>query len=124
MPAISRLYFATGAVFVLIGMAWGIHMSITQDFAMAPAHAHLNLIGFVIMSIFGTYYALVPAAAAKALAKIHYALTVLTVVVMIPGVYLAINQQGETLAKIGSLLAVLTMLVFLFTVLRNKSAEV
>ncbi|WP_428643406.1 hypothetical protein [Roseibium sp.] len=121
MQTLPRLFFATGVIFVLIGMGWGIHMSITTDFTMAPAHAHLNLVGFVSMCIFGTYYELVPGAAATKLAMIHYGLSALTVVVMVPGIYLVLTQQGEALAKAGSLLAVLTMLVFLYTIIRNKS---
>jgi len=40
---------------------------------------------------------------------------------MVPGIYLAVTGQGETLAKIGSLLAVVTMLVFLVAILRNRA---
>ncbi|MHA7773353.1 hypothetical protein [Roseibium sp. M-1] len=121
MQPLPRLFFATSVIFVLIGMAWGIHMSMTTDHTMGPAHGHLNLIGFVAMAIFGTYYALTPKAAAGMLAKVHYGLAVLTVVVLVPGIYLAIGQQSEVLAKIGSLLAVLTMLVFLFVIVRNRT---
>lgn len=119
MKSIATLFFATGAIFVLVGMAWGIQMSATQDHSLAPAHAHLNLIGFVVMSIYGTYYALTPSAAAKRLAIIHYALTTAAVLVMIPGIVLAIREAGETGAKMGSVLAVLSMATFLFTILRN-----
>lgn len=121
MQTLPRLFFATSVIFVLIGMAWGIHMSMTTDHSMGPAHAHLNLIGFVSMAIFGTYYALVPKAATGVLALAHYGLAVLTVVTMVPGIYLAVTGQGETLAKIGSLLAAVTMLVFLVTILRNRA---
>jgi hypothetical protein len=100
-------------------MAWGIQMSATHDHTLSPAHGHLNLIGFVAMSVFGTYYALSPAAAASRLAKVHYAITVATVLVLIPGIVLAISGQGEVLAQIGSILAVLTMGLFGFIVLRN-----
>lgn len=121
MKAIPRLYFATAALFALIGMAWGIHMSATTDHTFAPAHGHLNLIGFVMMAVFGAYYALAPKAAASRLALIHYGLSVLTVIVLVPGIVFAINAEGEIMAKAGSVLAVLTMLVFLATVLRNRA---
>ncbi|POF28886.1 hypothetical protein [Roseibium marinum] len=121
MQFIPRLFFASAVIFVLIGMMWGIHMSMTTDHVLAPAHGHLNLIGFVAMAVFGTYYALVPQAAAGRLAIVHFALAVLTVVVLVPGIVLAINGDGEALAKIGSVLAVLTMLLFLITVLRHKA---
>jgi hypothetical protein len=121
MTALPRLFFMTAAVFALIGMAWGIHMSASADHTLAPAHGHLNLIGFVMMSVFGTYYALVPSAAGSGLARIHYGMSVLTVVVLVPGIVLAITGSDEILAKLGSVLAVLTMLVFLVTILRNRT---
>lgn len=121
MQPIPRLYFATAAIFALIGMGWGIHMSATTDHTLGPAHGHLNLIGFVIMSIFGIYYALAPKAGASRLALVHYALTVITVIILVPGIAFAINGEGEMMAKAGSVLAVLTMLLFLVTILRHRA---
>jgi cbb3-type cytochrome oxidase subunit 1 len=119
MKSIATTFYASGAVFALIGMAWGIQMSASQDHTLSPAHGHLNLIGFVAMSVFGTYYALTPSAAASALSKAHYALTVLAVVILVPGIVMAITQQGEALAKAGSVLALLSMALFCFMVVRN-----
>jgi hypothetical protein len=61
MPRVSAAFFMTGALCVLIGMCWGMAMAGAQNFALAPAHAHLNLLGWVTMSIYGTFYALTPA---------------------------------------------------------------
>ena len=121
MGSVATRFFAVGAVAALCGMVWGIQMAATQDHLLSPAHGHLNLIGFVVMSVFGAYYALVPKAAASTLAKIHYALGVVTVVILVPGIVLAINGSDEILAKLGSVLAVVTMLVFLVTILRNRA---
>lgn len=119
MTRLPTLFFATAAIFALIGMAWGIQMSASHDHTLSPAHGHLNLIGFVAMSVFGTFYALSPDASASRLALIHYALTVVTVLVLTPGIVLAISGQTETLAKIGSVLGVLSMALFAFVVLRH-----
>jgi uncharacterized membrane protein len=100
-------------------MVWGIQMSATHDHTLSPAHGHLNLIGFVAMSVFGTYYALTPRAAAARLAMVHYGMTVATVLVLTPGIVMAITSQGEALAKLGSVLGVLSMMLFAFVVLRN-----
>ena len=75
MKRTATLFFATGAAFALIGMVWGVVMAATQDHALSPAHAHLNLIGFVVMSLFGVFYALSPRAAASPLSRVHYLLT-------------------------------------------------
>src|SRR5258705_4785884 len=52
----------------LIGIVLGIVMGIRQDFVLMPAHAHLNLLGFVTMFLSALYYRVVPEAAASALA--------------------------------------------------------
>ncbi|WP_417522496.1 hypothetical protein [Marinovum sp.] len=119
MISISKWFFATGAFCGLCGMIWGIQMSASHDHTLSPAHGHLNLIGFVAMSIFGGYYALAPQAAQTRLALVHYGLTVAAVALLTPGIVLAITDQGETLAKIGSVLAVGSMALFGFMILRN-----
>jgi hypothetical protein len=70
------------------------------------------------MSVFGAYYALAPGAAAGRLALIHLALHSTAVLVLVPGIVLAITETGEGAAKIGSVLAVLSGLVFLVQVAR------
>ena len=103
-------------------MVWGIVMSASGDHLLSPAHGHLNLIGFVMTSVFGTYYALSPNACDSRLASFHYGLHTLTVIVMVPGIVFAIQERTEALAIIGSLLAVLSMVVFTTIVLRDGRA--
>jgi len=119
MHNIPKSFFATGAIFAFIGMVWGIQMSATHDHTLSPAHGHLNLIGFVTMSIFGTYYALTPRAAGAAMARVHFGLTTLTVLTLTPGIVLALQEQTEVLAKLGSVLGVVSMGMFAWTVLRH-----
>src|SRR5450759_4341555 len=52
----------------LIGIVLGIIMGIRQDFALMPAHAHLNLLGFVTLFLSALYYRVVPEAEASRLA--------------------------------------------------------
>ena len=53
------------------GMVLDIAMGISEDFALQPAHAHLNLLGGVLLFLFGLYHRLVPAAGASQLAKVQ-----------------------------------------------------
>lgn len=119
MKGIGYWFMALGAGFGLIGMVWGVQMSATSDFALAPAHAHLNLIGWVTFAIWGIYYALTPAAAESGLARAHLGLSVLAVVLFVPGIVMAIRESGETLVKIGSVLVILSMALFLVNLLRH-----
>jgi cbb3-type cytochrome oxidase subunit 1 len=121
MRGVSFWFVATGSVFVTLGMLGGIAMSISGDHTLAPAHAHLNLVGWVTMALFGVYYHLVPAAADTTLARAHFAIAAAGVVIMVPGIMLAITDRGESLAATGSLLTLASMLIFVVTVLRNRT---
>ncbi len=65
MPRVSLWFFALAPVYVLIGMGFGIYMGASNNFTLAPAHAHLNLIGWVTMALYGTFYALAREASKK-----------------------------------------------------------
>ncbi len=43
--------------------------------------------------------------------------------VLTPGIVLAISGRGEVLGQVGSILAVVTMAIFLFTILRHGGGE-
>ena len=68
----SRNFLVVGALYLIIGIGFGIHMGASQDFTLAPVHAHINLIGFVLMTLFGLAYRLIPALAGNSLAKAHF----------------------------------------------------
>ncbi|MFZ1815249.1 MAG: hypothetical protein WBO55_14505 [Rhizobiaceae bacterium] len=124
MRGISLVFFATGVACVCIGMCWGIWMGISDDHTFAPAHAHLNLVGWVTMALFGVYYHLVPAAASTQLSRIHYALALIGVVMMVPGIVMVLDGRTQMFAKAGSLFTLASMLVFAYTVWRNKADPV
>ena len=123
MNTLARICWISSPVYLLVGMAFGIWMSATQDHSLAPAHAHLNLIGGVLLALFGAFYMLVPSAAESRLAKIQVGLTHLAIWFMFPGIIMAIQQQGETLAKIGSVLGILAILLFVAIVARAPASR-
>ncbi len=121
MKGIAFYFMALAVISVTLGMVWGIQMSATGNHTLSPAHAHLNLIGWVTMAIFALYYHLVPGAAQGKLAKVHLVLAGLGLGLIVPGIVMAVTQQGETLAKIGSVLTLLSMLVFLAVVTTSRA---
>jgi hypothetical protein len=58
MTRVSKAFFLAAALCGLAGMAWGTHMGMSGNHQLAPAHAHLNLLGWVTLSIMGGFYAL------------------------------------------------------------------
>ena len=122
MPRVSTAFFGLGVIYVLCGMFWGMQMGASEDFAMAPAHAHLNLLGWVTMALYGTFYALTRATYSPRLAWINFALSALSVPVMIPtlALYLRTNNAGYVPVLVaGEVLAVAGMISFGISVLRE-----
>jgi hypothetical protein len=60
MPRVSQLFFAVSVLCAIAGMAWGIQMAESTVHDQIPAHAHLNLLGWVGSAIYGTFFALNP----------------------------------------------------------------
>lgn len=112
------VFFLAAVTCVTFGMAWGIQMGITQQFVMAPAHAHLNLVGWVTLALFAVYYRLTPQAAGL-LAKIHAAVAISGVALMVGGMIIMFSGGTETVTILGSLVTAASMLIFLVTVLRH-----
>lgn len=119
MKGVAFRFFISGVLCVTLGMAWGIQMAISDDHTMAGAHAHLNLVGWVTLAMFGVYYHLTPQAAAGRLAGVHFLIALAGVVVMVPGIAIVLSGGTMALAAVGSVLTLTSMVIFLVTVLGN-----
>ena len=122
MPRVSASFFAVGALCVLVGMFWGMHMGEANDFQLAPAHAHLNLLGWVTMALYGTFYALTAQTMSPRLAWINFLLSLAGILVMIPSLAIFLATSNKDLIKVmvvGEVLSVLALLTFLISVLRE-----
>lgn len=69
---ISRSFLVIGGVYLIVGIALGSHMGASGDHTLMPVHAHINLLGFVLMSVFGLTYRLIPGLADGPLARAHF----------------------------------------------------
>jgi hypothetical protein len=121
---IGSLMMRTSAVILLVGMLAGIVMGVQQNFVLAPAHAHLNLIGGVLLFLFGLYYRLVPAAGTSTLAKVQGWLHMIGAVLFPAGVAAVLlgGPSFEAAPIVGSLIVVAAMALFTVVVFRNSSA--
>jgi hypothetical protein len=111
--------FLSAALCVLVGMLWGIQMAISGDHLLASAHAHLNLVGWVTLALFGVYYRLTPAACKSRVARVHACIAILGVAVMVPGIAMVIQGGPPLMASVGAVLGLLSMLLFVLTILRH-----
>lgn len=125
MPKISHLYFRTAIVFLIVGVAIGLQMSITGVHDVIGAHAHVNLLGWVTMAIFGVYYALNPAKAERRLAMVQYGVYTLGVAVLVPSLYLLLkgNAALEPLVAAASLVTFAGILLFAVVIFSAEKAR-
>ncbi len=121
---IGSLMMCLSVVVLLVGMLAGIAMGIQQNFVLAPAHAHLNLIGGVLLFLFGLYYKLVPAAGTATLAKVQGWLHMIGAILFPAGVAMVLlkGPSFEAAPIAGSLIVVAAMTLFAVIVFRTSRA--
>lgn len=122
MRNIDRYFVGTGIVLALVGMAMGIAMGAAQDFTYAPVHAHINLVGWVTLVVFGFAYRL-EFARSDVWAVAHYVIAASGAVVFPIGIYLSMARQQEAMVTVGALLTIASMLLFLVNFLRGTAAR-
>lgn len=105
---------------LLAGLVFGIAMAAGQDHALSPAHGHLNLVGWVGLFLAGLFYQCVPAAAQDRLSAWHLATAVLGVVLLVPGIVIALTGGGEIVAIAGSFVTLAANVLFALIVWRAR----
>jgi hypothetical protein len=117
----SALCFRAAVLFVIAGMIWGLYMAISENHAMMPAHAHLNLLGWVSLFLFGIFYHLHPAIDASRAARVQVWVWMVGVVIQAYGVdrIFTGHPSGEALAATGSFIVLGAMLLFAWLVYRR-----
>jgi hypothetical protein len=109
---VSRGFLVMGAVYLLVGILFGMYMGGSGDHSLAPVHAHINLLGFTLMSIFGLAYRLLPALAESGLAKAHFWLHQLGALLLLVALFLLMTGTIPE-ATIGPFMPVTEGLVLL-----------
>jgi len=119
--SLAYRFFVAGIAFALTGMSLGTYMGIAQDFAYAPVHTHINLVGFVTLFLFGLYYRAEPANAAGRLPQSQFLCAIAGAILLPIGILGAVTgRETMDLAVIpGTLLTLASMVLFLAIVLRS-----
>jgi cytochrome c oxidase cbb3-type subunit 1 len=119
----SLLWFVAG---IALGLAMAIHPA---WIVYRPAHAHMNLVGFVVMMIFGVGYQMLPRffghpIHSRALAEAHIWLANLGLAGLVAGFFLAprIGAPGMTVTAIGGAVWAIGALGFVYNMWRTFDA--
>jgi hypothetical protein len=120
----SAVSFPAATLLAIAGMVWGIVMAASGDHSAMPAHAHLNLLGWVSLFLFGIFYHLHPAVDQSRAAIVQVAVWIAATVVLTIGVALIYrgHEIGEAIATAGALVVLADMLLFGWLVIRREHA--
>jgi hypothetical protein len=119
---IDRYFLFLSIPFAVAGMLLGISMGMDEDFSFAAVHAHINLVGFVTLALFGIAYR-IGWAAKDAWALVHFSVAGTGAVLLPLGIALVITDGQPALAIVGSVLTLASMLLFLINCIRALWAD-
>jgi cbb3-type cytochrome oxidase subunit 1 len=61
VDSFAKIFIRSSLIWFVLGITMGLAMAVHPDWAIyRPAHAHMNLAGFVVMMIFGVGYQMLP----------------------------------------------------------------
>ncbi len=117
-------FFKIALVYLVLGVALGIVLGITQKFQFAPVHAHINLLGWATFALAGLIYVLFPQAAQTRLALWQFWLQNIGVPIFLIGLFLLTsgNEKALPFVIVGSLVTLLAVILFLVNVFANVRA--
>lgn len=118
---LALVYFALA---VLLGYA----MSASHDHRLKGVHVHINMLGWMSMSLFAWLYQQFPQAARSKAAAVHFWLYNLSLPVMMAGLAALLLGHGEAepvvaLGATVTVVAVLTFVVNMLLATRERSRQ-
>lgn len=121
----ARLWILIAAIYLILGVSFGIGMAAMQKFQFAPVHAHINLLGWATMGLAGLIYDRFPRAGGSRLGVIHFWSFNLLTPVLLAGLLcmFAGHPELEPLMVVGSLGVLASLLVFVVNLFINAKRE-
>jgi cbb3-type cytochrome oxidase subunit 1 len=109
------------ALYMVIALAGGIFMGMSEDHTLATVHSHVALLGWTTMALTGLVYIALPPLSRSALSKGHFWLHSLGLPLMMVslGCYAYGYTAAEPIIGLGSIITFLALLLFAVNVFRN-----
>ena len=122
---LARLWILIAAVYLVVGVSFGIGMAAMQKFQFAPVHAHINLLGWATMALSGLIYDRFPRAGGSRLGVIHFwSFNLLTPVLLAGLLFMfAGHPELEPVMVVGSLGVLASLLLFLVNLFLNAKRD-
>lgn len=121
---LARRFIFTAIVLFVVGIFLGIYMGASHDFRFVHVHAHINLLGWVALGLIGLIHAAYPSLERSWLARAHYWLHTVGLVLFMGGFAWRSGTGDTTLLPIaaGSTMVALGVLLFAFNAFAHLRA--
>ncbi len=121
MTKLSGHFLRAAVIYAVLGMVMGIHMASSHDHSQMPTHAHLTLLGWVSMALYGLFYRGLGDIAISKLMVAHKWLAHLGLIGLVVALYsmFAGFTGMEPLAGISSIVVLVAMILFAVIVFKN-----
>lgn len=118
--SVSNNFLRLGVLSALVGMSLGVWMGANENFVLRPVHAHINLLGFASMMLFGLFYRAFPTASRGWLPLAHFVLSVLGFLILMPSLALMLLARPVFLPGMiaSEIMLVTSMLLFVIIVFK------
>jgi cbb3-type cytochrome oxidase subunit 1 len=117
MNRLDLKFLLLAALMLTVGVTLGVIMGISHDFALAPVHAHINLVGWASLALFGIVYKLYPEMARSRLAALHFILAAPSAVMFPIGIALSMLYDRPLVAIVAALLWLAGVILFLVQII-------
>lgn len=122
--SLANRFILAGIAYGIIGMLMGLVMGASGKFDMAPVHAHIILLGWVSMALFGLIYRNIPAMAGEKLAVWQFWISNLGLIIMMITLAMVINKNMAVapVLAVSEIVVVFGMLIFAWLMWKHRTA--
>jgi len=121
----SRAWFRLAVAYFAVGVMLGVAMGASGDHSLFPVHAHINLLGWVSMALFGLIGTVHPSITEGRVAAAQFWMHNIGVPVMLVALMLRIKgfQSAEPLIGVASVVVGCSVLLFAWLVFARIGAS-
>lgn len=118
---LPKKYLLVASLYGLFGMLLGIAMGAQENFILMPVHAHLNLLGWIAIMLYGLSYQSFPEMAESKLAAWQFYVVNAGVLLLIPSLTLLLlgNRAVLPVLMLGEVCSVAALVMFIINLWNN-----
>ena len=122
--SLGNRFIMVGILYLFVGMSMGIMMGASRDFTLHGVHAHINLIGWVSMVLFGLIYRSIPGMNVGKLGNVHFWVSNVSLVIMMVTLTMVVKGNTSVVPVLAAseIALVISVVIFAGLFWKNRNA--